>query len=485
MRAKHIPLNPFFIGRTHELGILSTIQTSKEASIVVVYGRRRVGKTELLEQAFRERNILKFEGIEGASAHQQIRHVLAQLAEYAENPIIKKLKCATWVEVFQLIAEYIRQGSWTLYFEEVQWLANYQSRFVTELKYVWDNYFRHNPELILILCGSAPSFITQHILRSRALYNRSQYEIPLKEFNLSEARLFLKKRSDREIMDAYLTVGGIPEYLKRLNQDSSVFLSLCKHAFTTGGFFAHEYERVFTSSLARNKNYKKIVNHLSRRRFATRTEILSHLKSPSGGTVSVLLQDLEACGFISRYSPYNLKENSLLTRYAIGDPYLQFYFKFIEPIQKNIEHGDFNHSPTHAISIDTYHKWLGFSFERLCRRCHRLFAKILGFEAVVYRVGPFFNRRTKQEDPGYQIDLLFDRADKVYTLCEIKYLQTKVGTPVITEFEKKIALFPNPKQRTLHKVLIAPLGADETLINRGYFDRIITLADMLDPKYYD
>ena len=156
------------------------------------------------------------------------------------------------------------------------------------------------------------------------------------------------------------------------------------------------------------------------------------------------------------------------------------YFKFIKSIEKNIDEGIFNSNPSFALKTDSYHKWLGFSFERMCRKHHKLFAKILGFESVRYKSGAFFNRMTDAKKPGYQIDLVYDRDDKVYTLCEIKYLQSRVTSKIIEEFEKKLALFPKPINKTIHKVLITTEGVDNSLIDYGYFDRIITLKNIFD-----
>ncbi len=466
-----------FIGREFELSKLAQIAETNEASIVVVYGRRRVGKTELIEQAFRNRNIIKFEGIEGEAESSQMKHVLLQLSEYAGDPLITKLELKSWAEIFQLIAKYTSKGKWTIFLDELQWLASYRSQLIAELKYVWDNYFRQNRSLVLVLCGSSPSFIINKVLHSRALYNRSQHEIHLHEFDLYEAKAFLGAgRSNREIMDAYLTVGGIPEYLKYLNRESSVFLGLCKNTFTSSSFFSNEYQRIFTSSMGSNKNFLKIIKFLSREKFVTRQQIAKHIKSETGGTLTALLKDLELCGFITRYAPYNLGEQSLLTRYNISDQYLQFYFKFIEPIYEGIQNGDFNKDPTAPVNTDTYLKWLGYSFERLCRKQHRLIARLLGFESVIYKAGSFFNRQSHAQNKGYQIDLVFDRADRVLTICEIKYLQSKATRKIITEFEHKLELFPNPKKATINKVLITTEGADTEL--SSYFDRILTLDDI-------
>ena len=328
---------------------------------------------------------------------------MSQLSKYTQDPLIAKTVIESWREFFELLAKYTGKGTWTIYLEELQWLANYDSTLVSELKYVWDNYFRHNPNIILILCGSSPSFMIDHVVHSKALYNRSQYEFNLKEFNPLETKHFLKNRSNKEVFDAYLTVGGVPEYLKWVNKESSVFLSLCKNSFTSDGFFANEYKRIFTSSMSENKYYKEIIDILSKRKFATRKELAKLLKITSGGSLSSLLLDLEKSGFITNYYPFNLTENTILTRYAIDDNYLQFYFKFINSIQKDIENGAYNQNPRSALKVDSYIKWLGFSFERFCRKYHYVIAKILEFSGMQYKAGAFFSRATEEQTSGYQI----------------------------------------------------------------------------------
>lgn len=481
MHALLIAENKDFVGRTYELEKLKSIGERNEASIIVMYGRRRVGKTELLEQAFRNRNIIKFEGIEGLNEKEQLKSVLRQLALYTDDSLPP---VQSWEEFFRLLANYTSQGTWTIYLEELQWLANYKSTLISHLKYAWDNYLRHNPQLLLVLCGSAPSFMIQKVLQSKALYNRSQYEIPLKEFTIIEAKEFLKNRSDKEVFDAYLTVGGLPEYLKWVNRDSSVFLGLCNNSFTTGSFFSREYSRVFTSSLSQNKHYREVIEKLADKKFLSRDELREQLKISSGGTFSSLLLDLENCGFIEKYTPYNVNYNSTLVRYGISDSYLHYYFKFIRPIEKNIDQGVYNQSPKNAVKTDSYYKWLGFSFERWCRKYHHVIAKILGFSGVNYNSGVFFSRKTDKTDKGYQIDLIFERADHVLTICEIKYLQGKASKSIIDEFEKKLALFPNPKNKTIHKVLICPSGADDSLLGASYFDDIITFSDLMNGRYW-
>jgi uncharacterized protein len=484
MKPLRIKQKKNFIGRSGELEKLHQIGSYQEASIIIMYGRRRIGKTELIEQAFRARNLLKFEGIEGLSHKAQLTHVMQQLAKYTESRLLGKTMVTTWREFFELLYEYTKKGTWTIYLEELQWLARYDEALIAELKYVWDNYFRHNSKLVVVLCGSAPSFMIDHVLHSKALYNRSQHEFHLKEFTISETKEFLKKRSNREVFDAHLTIGGVPEYLKWLNKESSVFIGLCKNSFLSGSFFSREYERIFTSSMSNNKYYRAIIDILSVRKFATRNELVELLGASSGGSLTNVLLDLEKSGFITHYYPFNLEETTMLTRYAVDDNYLHFYGKFIKPLLKNIQTGAYEANPKSALKVDSYIKWLGFAFERFCRKYHHVIAKILYFSGVHYRSGVFFSRATDKENPGYQIDLIFDRADNVYTICEMKYLQGKVGTSVIAEFEKKLSLFPNKGNKTIHKVLICAEGAEDALIKRAYFDDIITCAQFIDPRYW-
>ncbi len=485
MKYYQVPENKHFVDREQEVKHLNEICRKPGSKILVVYGRRRVGKTELLEQTLRKRGgLLKFEGRENRSQPEQMQFVMQQLAVYAEEPLLGRLGVEDWVEVLKEIAERTKKGCWTVYFEEVQWLANYETDFVTALKYVWDNIFRHNQDLLIILCGSSPSFMINSVIKSKALHNRSQYELPLKELNLIEAKEMLKGCSQNEAFDAYLTLGGIPEYLKHFNAKQSFYLNLCKESFVPGAFFASEYERIFTSSLATNKHYRQIIAYLSRRRFATRKEIIKHLKLRSGGGLSSELLDLQVCGFIDCYIPYHLLSGSLLVRYCITDAYMQFYFRFIEPNAKAIEQGNFRSNPLEALNMSAYQQWLGYAFERFCRKYHRQIATLLGFKGVKYHSGAYFSRKTAEEEPGFQIDLLFDRDDKVLTICEIKYSQTPISTKVIDEFERKLQALPNVDKKTIQKVLISNRGADAGLERRAYFDTIIQIDDFFTPHIW-
>lgn len=226
-----------FLGRTAEQAKIKEFIARDDAGILVVYGRRRAGKTELIQHVFADRRLLKFEGIEGKDEAFQLAHVLRELGKYTKDSKIQHIPCSTWTEVFEVISSYVKRGACTLYFEELQWLANYRESFVSELKHAWDNHFRYNPKLKLILCGSSPSFFHSKVLRSKALYNRSMVELRVDRFSITEAKAFYKPVTAKDLFDAYLTVGGIPVYLTEIKGRDSVYAKMAKASCVPGAFF--------------------------------------------------------------------------------------------------------------------------------------------------------------------------------------------------------------------------------------------------------
>jgi len=469
-----------FIGRVFEQQSMLDVFNSDEAAILVVYGRRRVGKTELIEHVLSNKNLIKLEGVEKGDKSAQMYRVLYQLGKFCNEPHFSRLQFFTWLELLDFVADQVQEGQWVLYFEELQWLAEYKHEFIADLKYVWDNRLRHNAKLTLVLCGSSPSFMINEVLHSKALYNRSVYELKLQEFSLAETRDFLSNRCPREVMDAYLTLGGIPEYLKRLKPFSSVFLGICALSFKKQAFFSQEYQRIFISSFADSSHYRNIIEYLSAIRFASRQEIENHLKVKGGGKLTDVLTDLQQCGFIEKYTPYYTTKKSKLVRYCISDNYLRFYYKFINPIREDIDDGRYNDEPCKALSKASYQIWLGYAFERFIRKNHRMIAKNIGFSAVHYKSGVYFSRATEKNNKGFQIDLIFDRADHVLTVCEVRYTQSPVGVEVIAEVESKLNAIPEQKDKTIERVLISAQGVSDSVKHRRYFDHIITFDDLFN-----
>ncbi|MBI4585719.1 MAG: hypothetical protein HY717_17035 [Planctomycetes bacterium] len=188
------------------------------------------------------------------------------------------------------------------------------------------------------------------------------------------------------------------------------------------------------------------------------------------------MKDLDLCNFIEAVLPYDREEGSKLVRYQVADPYLHFYFRFIQPKRQAIANGSFEQSPEKALPLQEYHQWLGYAFERWCRREHVRIAQILGFSGVQYRSGAYFARGA---DPGFQFDLVFERADRVITVCEIKFTTQPIGSSAVQGFERALSRLKLTPTQSVHRVLINAAGIDAHLAANPIFDRVITLSELL------
>jgi uncharacterized protein len=489
--------NPQFIGREFEISRLNEITSLNEASFIIVYGRRRVGKTELIEQYFKKQHILKFEGIEilnnknsagRYATKMQILQCQKRLAKYLESPLIEKINCTQWTDFFELLSETVSKKKVVLYFEEIQWLSEYKSSFFSELKPFWDDQWRTNKNLTLILCGSSPSFIMQQLISNKALYSRAKEEIHLKPFNLMEIKAFFPKLGLRELLQAQLSVGGICEYLKQLKGKDTVLQSLCNKSFSPNSFFSIEQEKIFVSSMAKNKNYQKIIELLSQRKFANINEIEKICGVKSGGSLTDLILDLEKCGLIQKYSALHKKKNSKLVRYTISDEYLRFYYQCIHPLKTKIEQGDFLHDPLKALNRIQFNQLLGYSFENWCRKNHFLFAKIMGFHGLEYTSGSFFDKKSEHVQKGFQIDLMYIIKGSKIIICEIKYWDITKHHDIFKSILQKKELFlqssPQYKNYTFETVLITSQEENPKDKTLTVFDHVITLTDIFQEKYW-
>lgn len=473
------PKRDLIIGRDQEASKLQLVRAENTPAILIMYGRRRVGKTSLIEETYRGKRLLKFEGDEALDDIGQIKNCLEQLSRYAKDPKIAKLDYSSWREFFLLLWDYISEGEWVVYLEELQWLARYKANLISELKYIWDNYYQGNKKLLVILCGSSHSFMINHVLHSKALYNRSQHEIYLKPLTIQSSIKLLKFKTLKQSIDAFLMVGGIPEYLKYMNGEKTAIRAMSIHSFTDSGYFLNEYKRIFISSLAKNKDYKRILEFISVNYSVTAEQIYKGLKMKRNGTFKRILQDLELCGFIIKVTPFDAKINTTLIKYEIADNYLHFYYAFIKPIENKIRRGDYINNLFDVVKPLRLSQWLGYAFERFLRQNPNIIAKILQFAAVEYESGTYFNRVEK--DNKFQIDLAYMRKDRVLTICEVKYTETPVGISVIQELENKIERLSTEikKRYEIQRVLISREGATKELVERGYFDRILSVEEVV------
>ena len=468
-----------FIGRPQEIKALTTLHNTPESHIAVVYGRRRVGKTSLINQAFSGEFLLSFEGLENKGKKDQISNFLFQLEYQTKTPLDKK-GIKHWREALIELVPFIRNKKVVIFMDELQWMANYRNDLISDLKMVWEQYLSQCANVTLVLCGSIASFMVKNVIKSKALYGRTDLNINLKPFLLPDTQLLLKKFSPEEVTLAQLIVGGIPKYLSLLNQQPSVAMGLDTLAFSENGFFNDEFERIFVSHFGASEAYKHIIQLLAKKSYGlSRMEIKDSLGIADGGELTRNLYNLESAGFIRSFVPFNKKRNSRTSRYIVSDPFIQFYFNFLLPYKNKGLYRD-HYFTNFLLSSSKFHSWLGRSFELLCLHHKEKIAKILGFSGIEYSAGPYFQHGLKGVLQGVQLDLVFERSDKVITLCEAKYRSAPIGVDIIEEIESKIEKISQFEKRTIQKVLITKSKPSNELLHSSYFSRIIVASELLD-----
>jgi AAA+ ATPase superfamily predicted ATPase len=449
--------------------------------LAVVYGRRRVGKTALIEQAFADDTVWKFEGIEAGDRQTQLGFFAKQLSHYLPSGQLPAV--SRWEEAFEAlgraIAEHEEQhsGRLVLFLDEFQWLCAMKAAVVAVFKYYWDNLFAKHSQCVFVLCGSVSSFLVKKVVQSRALYGRVDLEIHLRPLSLRETQQFLRRTpSAAQGLDTYMVLGGVPQYLLELNPALSLHQNLNEYAFRSSGFFFREFDRLFVSHFAQHPTYEQALRALSERRM-TPTELAAKCQLTGGGTLSARIKELELAGFVRVLSPVDKPPNSRLIQYSLDDEYLHFYFRFIEPHSAEIVSGNVSFSQLAASRA--FEQWRGYAFERLCRKHARQFADHLRFGGVSHRSGAWFQRGTANRAGG-QIDLLFVRADKVLTVCEMEYADRLDPRKVVSAFEGRLdllrAAFPG---YALEKVLVLGKSAPSLDQLRPHFDHVLTADEVL------
>lgn len=465
-----------FIGRIKELRLLKELRAEDSgSSIAVVYGRRRVGKSFLIEEAYREEQIYTFEGLENCTTSGQISNFLKQLNQHFKS---NDIGIDNWFDALMKLVEKTKGQPTVIVFDEFQWMANYRNELISTLKLVWDQYFSKNKNLTLVLCGSVASFMVNKVLKSKALYGRVRLGINLKPFLLNETLQILKNKGARETIETQLLLGGIPAYLKIIATKPSLTLGIQELAFEPHGYFTQEFDKIFISQFGSSEQYEKIVRLLAKTPTGlTRTQLAKSEDLKDGGTLSKHLNDLEIAEIISSYTPFHLNYNSKSRIYLLTDPYIRLYLNYIEKELGRIESG------AQGIFLQLskssgFNAWKGLACEVLCYRHQYQLAKLMGFSDVQYQAGPYFQLGNKNIK-GVQVDLVYDRKDSVITVCEIKYTDDKIGIEIVEQVEEKIKLIPNKKNKTIQRALIVKSEPSQIVKDSGYFSHIICLDQLL------
>jgi len=472
-----------FIGRLGELKSLFDLMQKKSSSLVVIQGRRRIGKSRLVQEFAKNFRFLNFAGLPphaGVSAQDE-RDVFSKQLSTNGLPAIK---ADDWSDLFSFVAREAKEGPSIILFDEISWMGSKDPQFLGKLKQAWDLEFKKNPELILILCGSVSAWIDENILKSTGFMGRLSLVLELNELNVQECNQFLKEISFRgsayEKFKILSVTGGVPRYLEELKSDRLADENIKDLCFVKGGVLFREFQEIFLDIFARRSEvYKKIVETLVEgdKEFY---EIIDALKVSKNGHMSEYLEDLIKSGFVRRDYTWKVRDGkeSILSRYRLSDNYLRFYLKYIEKNKNKIIAGHFERQSLSALSGFT--AIMGLQFENLVLNNRGLiWQKLNLYPEDILSNNPYF-QRAKLRKKGCQIDYLIQTKSKILYACEIKFSKEEIKAEVIEELSRKIACLALPRGFSVMPVLIHVSGVSEALLEAEYFSHIIDFSAFLN-----
>ena len=408
------------IGRKEELETLDAAFNSYKSEFVILYGRRRVGKTFLINQKFGNAYTFRITGLAKATLTQQLTNFQTTFNATADARLILQEPPQNWFLAFQhliKLAEEDPNERKVIFFDELPWFDTHGSDFLIALEHFWNSWAAYRTDILLIGCGSAASWMVNKLIHNHGgLHNRVTQRIVLQPFTLGETEEFLQSKGgayDRyQLAELYMAVGGIPFYLENIQVNRSIAQNIDRLFFTSGGLLNLEYYDLFRSLFSNPDKHIALVEALTQKaQGMTRKELLTAAKLPDGGTTTRILEELEHSGFIKRYLPFGkLKREAV---FQLIDQFTLFYHAFVKDSKAGGEGAWLT-----QMDSPKWQAWSGYAFESLCAYHIKSIKKALGISSVYTEISAW--RSTKSEK-GAQIDLILDRNDRIITICEMKF----------------------------------------------------------------
>ena len=464
-----------FIGRDSEIKDLRSVRELKKASLVVCRGRRRIGKSTLIQEFAKDFSL--FVEIQGLPPHSRT-DVEAQLENFMQM-VCKALKlpnisARNWPHAFDLLASLLKEREVLLFFDEISWMASGSSNFPGYLKIAWDTLFKKNPKLILVLCGSVTSWIDENILNSTDFIGRISSTITLEEIKLSKLEKFWSKKrySDNEAIKLLSVTGGVPRYLEEINSKKDAYENIKSLCFKKNGVLYGEFEKIFHDIFNRKSlTYEKIVTALQDGPLSAK-DISTKLQLSQSGTITHNLKDLCESGFLHQDFTWELRKGiaSKLSRFRLKDNYLRFYLKFIRPHKKKIE-ADLYKSTSSEIPIANLDSVLGLQLENLILNNINDVVELLNINPNhIVNFGSYFQTKTVRR-LACQIDFLIQTKSSYY-ICEIKS-GASLSVKVVAEVQEKISKLHLDNKKNIKTVLFYAGELSAPLKTNDYFDFLL------------
>ncbi len=405
------------IGRKKEIAQLQFFYEAEESMFVVVYGRRRVGKTFLIRETFANEMTFYATGVNQEKKEVQLQYFYHALCKYSSTPLSLP---RSWNDAFKaliLILEKSEDRKKVVFLDELSWMNGSDGSFLTALEWFWNSWASTRNDILLVACSSATSWIINKIFTNHSgLYGRVNQRIHLHPFSLYECEKFYEERrikmNQYDQVMSYMVFGGVPFYLNMLNPTLSLAQNIDTLLFNPDGQLHDEYENLYKAMFRNADNHLTIVKSLTeKKKGLTRNEILEATGLPNGGGSTRILTELEQSDFIRCYTSFGQKKRDEI--YQLTDAYTLFYFHFLKDGRNNDQH-----FWQHNIGTSKILSWAGYAFEQVCLKHIDQIKDTLGISGINTNVSSW---TSKSKERKSQIDLVIDRADNIVNLFEIKF----------------------------------------------------------------
>lgn len=469
------------IGRDKEKLVLQDLYSSRQSEFLVVYGRRRVGKTFLVREYFENRFTFQFSGMANGTLVQQLINFHSALERSFDQEGAIPLP-TSWLTAFQQLVKLLEakgKGKQVLFFDELPWLDTPRSGFIQAFEHFWNSWASARKNILLIACGSAASWMLNKLINSKGgLHNRVTYKMKLNPFTLHEAEQFYQWKgivwNRYQLIENYMVMGGIPFYMNAVKKGWSAAQATQELFFSDSALFKDEFNNLYASLYRQPANYLAIVETLSKvGKGISRDNLLAKAKVPNGGGASKVLSELELSGFIRKYVPFGKQTKDAL--YQLVDFYSLFYLKFIKGKASLDEQYWLN-----LYDTPMHRAWLGIAFEHIVM--HHLFQikMALGITGVQSQAGVWYS---KKENQGAQVDLLIARKDQIINLFEIKFSLHEyiIDKAYANQLRNKLAVFKSETKtrNALHLGMITSYGIKKN----AYADELLQHSITMDSLF--
>ncbi len=449
------------IGRENEIATLKGALTEEYSQFIAVYGRRRVGKTFLIREAFDYTFDFQFTGAAKASSKKQLARFRTALKEHgqADTP-----ELTSWENAFNELKRFIAgqpAGKKIIFLDELPWMDAPRSGFLAELESFWNGWASARKDIVFVVCGSSTSWMVKKIIKNKGgLHNRLNHRIALKPFSLGLCEKLCESRglqlSRKQLLEAYMIFGGVPYYWSLLRRGVSITQEVDRLIFAEDGELHDEFEMLYAALFKKPQKYVKVIELLAKKRKGmTRIELLEAGKFTDNGDFSDVLKDLEWCGFIRSYNVVGYEDTNKI--YQLTDHFTIFYYDFMNGVRHSSNYW------SSLLGTPTYNTWCGLAFERVCLWHVDQIKMKLGITGIASTEYAWRYEGDKANGVrGMQIDLILDRADSVVDLCEIKDYKDPfpISSDYAEELERRRKVFAavTGTKSAVHTIMITAEG---------------------------